>query len=68
MSSARFAQRFWAAIDQPVLAIETPLSTSPRDERAGRLAWFAGAGTLVELDAADPATVVDAIQAWSAIS
>jgi len=68
MSSARFAQRFWATIDQPVLAIETPRSTTPRDERPERLAWFGGATTLVELDAADAATVVDAIQAWSAVS
>jgi hypothetical protein len=68
MSSARFAQRFWATIDQPVLAIETPQSTTPRDERVERLAWFGGASTLVELDAADAATVVDAIQAWSAES
>ena len=68
MSSARFAQRFWGTIDQPVLAIETPQSTTPRDERVERLAWFGGASTLVELDAADAATVVDAIQAWSAVS
>jgi hypothetical protein len=68
MSSARFAQHFWATIDQPVLAIETPRSTTPRDEREERLAWFGGATMLVELDAADPATVVDAIQAWSAFS
>jgi hypothetical protein len=68
MSSARFAERFWATIDQPVLAIETPRSTTPRDERVGRLAWFGGATTLVELDAADAATVVDAIQTWSARS
>jgi hypothetical protein len=68
MSSARFAQRFWATIDQPVLAIETPRSTTPRDERLERLAWFGGTTTLVELDAADTATVVDAIQAWSAVS
>ena len=67
MSSARFAQRFWATIDQPVLAIETPRSTTPRDERLERLAWFGGATTLVELDADDAAPVVDAIQAWSAI-
>jgi len=65
MSSARFAQRFWGAIDQPVLAIETPLSPTPRDEREERVAWFGGGATLVELDAAEPATVVDAIQAWS---
>ena len=68
MSSTRFAQRFWATIDQPVLAIETPRSTTPRDERVERLTWFGGATTLVELDAADAATVVDAIQAWSAVS
>jgi hypothetical protein len=65
MSSARFAQRFWATIDQPVLAIETPRSTTPRDERAERLGWFGGATTLVELDTAEPATVVDAIRTWS---
>jgi hypothetical protein len=64
MSSARFAQRFWAAVDQPVLAIETPHSTTPRDERAERLAWFGGAATLVELEASDPTAVVDAILAW----
>ena len=64
MSSARFAQRFWGTIDQPVLAIETPGSTTPRDERLERLAWFGGVTTLVELDAADAATVVDAIQTW----
>jgi hypothetical protein len=65
MSSARFAQRFWATVDQPVLAIETPQSTTPRDERVERLAWFGGPSTLVELDAADPAAVVDAIRAWA---
>jgi hypothetical protein len=64
MSSPRFAQRFWATVDQPVLAIETPQSTTPRDERAQRLAWFGGAATLVEIDAADPAAVVGAIRAW----
>lgn len=64
MSSAHFAQRFWAAIDQPVLAIETPASTTPRAERADRVAWFGGTATLVELDAADRTAVVDTIQAW----
>jgi pimeloyl-ACP methyl ester carboxylesterase len=68
MSSARFAQRFWATIDQPVLAIETPRSTTPRDERTERLGWFGGATTLVELDTGDAATVVDAIQAWGVVS
>jgi pimeloyl-ACP methyl ester carboxylesterase len=67
MSSARFAQRFWGVIDQPVLAVETPRSTTPRDERPERAAWFGGASTLVELDTADPAAVVDAIQVWGAV-
>ena len=67
MSSARFAQHFWASIDQPVLAIETPRSTTPREERAERLSWFGGATKLVELDADDPAAVVDAIQTWSCL-
>jgi hypothetical protein len=64
MTSARFCRRFWAAIDQPVLALETPASTTPREERAERVAWFGGPATVVELDAADPATVVAAIGAW----
>src|SRR4051794_32958750 len=55
MASARFCRRFWAAIDQPVLALETPASTTPREERAERVAWFGGPATLVELDAAVPA-------------
>jgi len=66
MSSPGFAQRFWGTVEQPVLAIETPRSTTPRDERAERAGWFGGATTLVELDTADAAAVVDAIQAWSA--
>jgi len=65
VSSAHFAKRFWAAIDQPVLAIETPNSVTPPDERAERLAWFSGATSLVELDSADPAVVVEAIQTWA---
>jgi pimeloyl-ACP methyl ester carboxylesterase len=64
MSSARFAQRFWATIDQPLLAIETPRSMTPRDERMERIAWFGGETALVELDTANPATVVDAMQTW----
>jgi len=62
--SAPFAQHFWAAIDQPLLAIETPKSRTSREERAERLAWFSGPATLVELDAFDPAAVVDAIRTW----
>ena len=66
MSGAGFARHFWAAIDQPVLAVETPRSTTPRGERQERLAWFGGTTTLVELETADPAPVIDAIQAWRA--
>jgi pimeloyl-ACP methyl ester carboxylesterase len=64
MSSARFAERFWAAIDQPVLAIETSNSTTPPDERVERVAWFGGPATLVELDGFDPARVIEAIRTW----
>jgi len=64
MSSAHFAERFWGPVDQPVLAIETPSSVTPPDERAERVAWFGGAATLVELDSADPVRVVEAIRAW----
>ncbi len=64
MTSADFSRRFWAAIDQPVLAIETPASATPPNERAARLGWFGGPATMVELDAKDPGTVIDAIRAW----
>jgi len=64
MSSAQFTERFWAEIDQPVLAIETPNSMTPRDERAERVAWFGGPATLIELDAFDHTTVVEEIRAW----
>lgn len=64
MSSADFSRRFWATIDQPVLAIETPTSTTPPGERAERVAWFGGPTTMVKLDASDPATVIDAIRDW----
>jgi hypothetical protein len=42
-------------------------SMTPRDERRERIAWFGGAATLVEVDTANPATVVDAIQAWASL-
>lgn len=64
MVSAPFAHRFWGAIDQPVLAIETPASTTPAGERAERLAWFGGPTTLVELPHADETAVVRAVTAW----
>jgi pimeloyl-ACP methyl ester carboxylesterase len=64
MSSARFARRFWAAIDQPALAIETPSSMTPREQRGERVSWFGGPTTLVELDTSDPTAVVEAIRTW----
>jgi hypothetical protein len=64
MSGPNFARRSWAAVDQPVLAIETPNSTTPADERAERISWFGGTVTVVEVDDTDPATLVDAIEAW----
>ena len=63
--TATFAQRFWGAITCPVLAIETPASTTPPDERAERASWFGGPSTLIELDTAAPAEVVAAITATS---
>jgi hypothetical protein len=64
MTSAPFAKRFWAAIDQPVLAIETPNSSTPPEQRIERVAWFGGPATLVEVDALDPTTIVEAIRTW----
>lgn len=64
MVSERFCRRFWAAVDQPVLVLETPASRTPRDERAERITWFGGPATLVELAADEPATVVTAIRDW----
>ncbi len=64
MSSARFAQRFWGVIDQPILAIETPASTTPPGEREERLSWFAGPTTLTVLPDGSPAAAVEAIKSW----
>ena len=64
MSSAPFSQRFWGVIHQPVLAIETPASTTPPREREERLSWFAGPATLVELSEGAPSRVVAAITDW----
>jgi hypothetical protein len=65
-ASARFTRAFWAAVDRPVLAVETPASTTPAEERAERASWFGGAVTVVELDTGAPAAVVEAIRAWPA--
>lgn len=62
--SERFARRFWGCIDQPVLAIETPASTTPQSERNERLSWFGGPASFVELDTDDPLAVVVAISDW----
>jgi hypothetical protein len=62
--SRSFAEKFWGAVSCPVLAIETPASTTPPAERAERLGWFGGPTTLVELDSAEPAAVVAAVEGW----
>jgi len=64
MVSPAFCRRLWSAIDQPVLVLETPASVTPPEARPERVSWFGGTTTLVQLDAADPATVVDAIREW----
>jgi hypothetical protein len=64
MSSAGFAQRFWGTIDAPVLAIETPSSVTPRDERKLRSSWFGGRVDIVDLGTRDPVAIVEAITAW----
>ncbi len=62
--SSAFAQKFWGAITCPVLAIETPASTTPPHEREQRVGWFGGPATLEELESCEPSQVVDAISAW----
>lgn len=62
--SPEFVLRFWGAITCPVLAVETPASTTPPRERSARAALFGGETTLVELDDASPAAAVAAVQAW----
>jgi len=62
--SERFARRFWGSIDQPVLAIETPLSSTPSSERDERLSWFGGSASLVSVDRDDPGAVIDVICDW----
>jgi hypothetical protein len=68
MASSRFARQLWAAVEQPVLVIETPASTTPPTERAERTTWFTGPVTLVELSTVDPAEVVATIRAWNRTS
>jgi hypothetical protein len=62
--SREFAQRFWGSVTCPVLAIETPGSPTPAQERRERATWFGGPSTLVDLDSDDPAAVAAAVEAW----
>ena len=64
VATPRMIRPAWGAIQCPTLLVETPSSPTPRDERAERAAWFGGPITLVEVDAAAPATVLDAVAAW----
>ena len=59
--SATFVEKFWGAITCPVVAIETPASATPPDERAERVSWFGGETALVELESGEPALIVRAI-------
>lgn len=59
-----FLRRFWGAVAVPVLAVETPRSPTPPEERAERVAWFGGPVTLVALGEGTPGAVVDAVAAW----
>ena len=45
----------------PVVAIETPASVTPPDERAERVSWFGGDTVLVEVGTGEPAVIVEAI-------
>ena len=62
--SPTFAAKFWGAISCPVLAVETPASTTPPGERDARVALFGGQTTLVELDDLSPAAAVAVVAAW----
>lgn len=53
------------AITAPVLALESPASTTPRDERADRVAAFGGAAQWEEIAEATPQAVLAALTAWS---
>lgn len=62
--SAAFCEGFWGSVTVPVLVVETPRSITPPAERAGRIGWFGGPSTLVELAEETPAAVVEAIVSW----
>jgi hypothetical protein len=61
--SAEFVRRFWGAITCPVVAVETPASVTPPDERAERMSWFGGDTVLMEVGTVAPAVIVEAIAA-----
>ncbi|MET0902705.1 MAG: hypothetical protein ABWZ52_05645 [Acidimicrobiales bacterium] len=63
--SAEFAKKFWGAISCPVIVVETPASSTPREERDERTSWFGGAVQSVVVETTDPADVIAAIaSAW----
>lgn len=64
--SPAFAQRFWGSVTCPVLAIETPASLTPPEERAERMTWFGGRAELRELGSSQPADVVRELMQWRA--
>lgn len=57
-----FTEARRAAITVPVLALETPASPTPRGEREERLAAFGGSTRVVDVSAADAATVAGALR------
>ncbi len=63
--SPSFAQSFWGAVSCPVLAIETPASPTPAEERAERLSWFGGETQLVEVDDVGVDAVITAVVTWA---
>lgn len=63
--SPDFLRRFWGAVSVPVLAVETPASATPADEREERLRWFGGPVELALIESSDPSAVVPAIVDWA---
>lgn|GEM_PF-3370919 len=63
--SPRFCLQFWGSVRVPVLAVETPSSPTPVEERGERIGWFGGPTELVELPTSEPGAVVDAVLAWT---
>lgn len=53
------------AITVPVLALESPASPTPPDERAPRVAAFGGDARVEDIAAASPQAVLSALSAWS---